>query len=65
MWLSLEEVGEKLLISSKVDISREVLPEVLWLFVVDEEAVAVSTKVVATTKEAGVVVCCFPVVAVP
>lgn len=65
MWLSLEEVGEKLLISSKVDISWEVLPEVLWLFVVDEEAVAVPAKVVATTKEAGMVVCGFPVVAVP
>lgn len=65
MWLSLEEVGEKLLISSKGDISRELLPEGLWLFIVDEEAVAVPTKVVATTKEAGVVMCGFPVVAVP
>ena len=70
MWFSLEKVGEKPLILSEVDIPGKALPKVVWLLAVDEEAVAVPTKmvsakkVVSVTKEAGVLVCGSPVVTV-
>lgn len=67
MWFSLEKVGE---IISEVDVPGEELPKVVWLLAVDEEVVAVPTKMVSTnkvvsvTKEAGVLVCGSPVVTV-
>lgn len=53
----MEEVGEKLLILSEMDVSGEALPEVVWLLAVEEEAVvAMPTKVLSITTEAIVLV---------
>lgn len=64
-WLSLEEVGEKLLILPEVDVSGGAFPEVVWLLLVDDKAGTVPPKVVSITSEANVLVCGSPVVAVP
>lgn len=65
MWLSLERFVEKFVVLSEVNFSREELFEVVWLFAMDEEAVTVPTKVVATAREAAVLACRSPAVSVP
>lgn len=65
MWLSSEGFVEKFLVLSEVNFSGEELSEVVWLFAMDEEAVTVPTKVVATAREAAVLGCSSPAVSVP
>lgn len=53
------------MVLSEVNFSGEELSEVVWLFAMDEEAVTVPTKVVATAREAAVLGCSSPAVSVP